>query len=227
MSHATDFFKTRTMYKTCILLLLSLTLGAYTSIAQQYKPATAEQKKEIQTKVAQASAHTNTLQSPFTQTKELSVLSEIVTSQGMLYFKKQNNVRWQYNTPYSYVFILSNGKVTIINNNKSNTFDANSNKLFKKVSEIMIASVNGTLLSNETEFASQYFVGASTVKVTLIPKDKELKKIMNTISLTFSKTTWLVQTIQMVEQGGDTTTIQFTQHNENKPISDDLFRSTK
>lgn len=211
---------TITAFFICVML-------SQMSLAQQYKPATAEQKKDIQTQVARASAKTNTLQSNFTQTKELSVLSEVVTSKGILYFKKQNNVRWQYNTPYSYVFILSNGKVTIINNNTSNTFDASSNKIFKKVSEIMIASVNGTLLSNETEFSSQYFVGASTVKVSLQPKDKELKKLMNTITLTFSKTDWLVYSIQMVEQGGDTTTIQFNTHDENKAISDDLFRSSK
>jgi len=47
---------------------------------------------------------------------------------------------------------------------------------------------------------------------------------MSSVSLTFTKSDWLVQTIEMVEQGGDKTIINFTTKNVNKPISDDLFR---
>ena len=139
-------------------------------------------------------------------------------------FKKQTNLRWQYNKPYKYLFLLSGGKVLIKNESRTDKFDANTNKMFKEISEIMIGCVNGTMLTNETKFSSQYFVGQNGYVVKMTPKSKELKRMMNIVSLTFSKTDWAVQTIEMVEQGGDKTIINFTTKNVNKTISDDLFR---
>ena len=156
--------------------------------------------------------------------KEISVLAEKFVSEGIMYFKKQNSLRWQYDTPYKYLFILSGGKVLIKNESRTDKFDANTNKLFRGISEIMIGCVNGTMLTNENKFSSQYYVGQNTVVVKMTPKDKELKKMMTTVSLTFSKKDWLVQTIEMMEQGGDKTIINFTTKHVNKAISDDLFR---
>lgn len=203
-----------------IFLLLSSTY----LFSQGLKPATEVQKKEIQTNINKASALSNTLQCNFVQKKELSVLSETFVSEGTMYFKKQNSLRWQYTTPYKYLFILSGGKVLIKNESRTDKFDANTNKLFKEISEIMIGCVNGSMLSNDSKFSSQYFVGPTTVVVKMIPKNKEMKQLMSSVSLTFTKTDWLVQTIEMVEQGGDKTIINFTTKNVNKPISDDLFR---
>ncbi len=192
--------------------------------SQTLIPATEAQKKDIFSQITRVAASTNSLQCHFIQNKKISVLSETITSEGIMYFKKENNLRWQYNKPYSFIFILSGGKVLVKNDSRVDKFDVNSNKMFREISEIMIGGVRGDLLSNDKKFTAQYFVGNKTVMVKLTPKNKELKQIMNTINLTFSKTDWLVQSIEMIEQGGDNTLITFTEKNVNKTISDDLFR---
>lgn len=192
--------------------------------AQVLKAATFAQKNEIRSNIVKVSASTNSLECNFTQKKIISVLSETFVSDGIMCFKKQNNLRWQYNKPYKYLFVLSGAKVLIKNESRTDKFDANTNKMFKEISEIMIGCVNGTMLTNETKFSSQYFVGQNGFVVKMTPKNKELKRMMNIVSLTFSKTDWSVQTIEMVEQGGDKTIINFTTKNVNKTISDDLFR---
>jgi len=192
--------------------------------AEVLKTATDAQKNEIRSNIAKVSASTNSLECNFIQKKVISVLSETFVSEGIMCFKKQTNLRWQYNKPYKYLFLLSGGKVLIKNESRTDKFDANTNKMFKEISEIMIGCVNGTMLTNETKFSSQYFVGQNGYVVKMTPKSKELKRMMNIVSLTFSKTDWAVQTIEMVEQGGDKTIINFTTKNVNKTISDDLFR---
>ena len=207
----------------CIVCLICL-LSTGIANAENLKSATETQKKEIKSNISKISSTTNSLQCNFTQKKEISVLAEKFVSEGIMYFKKQNSLRWQYDTPYKYLFILSGGKVLIKNESRTDKFDANTNKLFRGISEIMIGCVNGTMLTNENKFSSQYYVGQNTVVVKMTPKDKELKKMMTTVSLTFSKKDWLVQTIEMMEQGGDKTIINFTTKHVNKAISDDLFR---
>lgn len=210
--------------KHFIITLVFFLMASSFIFCQNLKPATEAQKKEILSQISQTAAKTTSLQCAFVQKKNISVLSETVTSSGMLYFKKESNLRWQYNKPYSYLFILSGGKVLIKNNNKIEKFDTNSNKLFKEISETMMGGVRGDVLINNKKFNAQFLVGSSTVVVKLLPRNKDLKELMSAIHLTFSKSDWMVQSIEMKEKGGDNTIITFTEKNVNKKISDDLFR---
>lgn len=210
--------------KYLIITTLFFFIISSSIFSQPLKPASEAQKKEILSQITTTASKTNTLECHFVQKKNISVLSETVTSSGILYFKKENNLRWQYNKPYSYLFILSGGKVLIKTGNRTDKFDTNSNKMFKEISEIMIGGVRGNLLVNNKKFTAQFLVGNATVVIKLIPRNKDLKQLMSAINLTFSKADWLVQSIEMKEQGGDNTIITFTEKNVNKKISDDLFR---
>ena len=207
-----------------IVILILFFTATNCVFCQSMKLATEVQKTDILSQISKVSVNTNSLECHFIQKKNISVLSETMTSEGVMYFKKENSLRWQYNKPYRYLFILSGGKVLIKNESRTDKFDTNSNKMFKEISELMIGGVRGNMLVADKKFSSQYFVGNSTVLVKLIPKSKDLKKMMSGINLTFGKTDWLVKSIEMQEQGGDNTIITFTEKNVNKKISDDLFR---
>lgn len=206
------------------LIFLLIFVGANTAFSQALIPATEVQKKDILAKISKEQVNANSLECKFVQKKKLSVLAETVASEGVMYFKKDNNLRWQYNKPYRYLFILSGGKVLIKNESRTDKFDTNSNKMFREISEIMIGGVKGNTLVDNRKFDARFLVGASTVVVKLTPKNKELKQLMKYINLTFSKSDWLVKSIEMLEQGGDNTVITFTEKNVNKKISDDIFR---
>ncbi len=204
-----------------LICLLSIVVSVN---SQTYTPATKSQIQEISANIQKTASNTSTIESRFVQKKTLSVLSETVTSDGIMYYKKEDNLRWQYNKPYSYIFILSSGKVYIKNDNKVNSFDTESNKLFKEISRIMIGSVRGNLLSQNNDFTIQYYWSSKTVMVSLTPKSGELKKLMSLVKLTFSTSDWLVQSIELIESGGDNTIITFTEKNVNKGIPDTMFR---
>ncbi len=210
--------KTKTWF---VVFLLILRMGS--APCQSLKPANEEQQKNILAQIKNVSAKTTSLECRFIQKKNLSVLSETITSEGIMYFKRTNSLRWQYDKPYSYIFILNGNKVLIKSGSRSDKFDTNSNKMFREISEIMIGGVNGDMLVNNKKFKIQFFVDGAKVIVKLIPRNKELKQLMQEINLTFNNTDWQVHSIEMVEQGGDNTIITFTERNVNKKISDDLF----
>ena len=194
------------------------------SFSQGYQALTPVQQKDVLYQISQASAKINTLECKFAQKKSISVLSETVVSQGIMYFKKDNHLRWQYNSPYQYLFILSAGKVMIKSENKTEKYDTDKNKIFKEISEIMLGGVSGKMLVDDKKFKAEFSGNSSSIKVVLYPKNKDLQKLMKTITLTFSKKDWTVNSIEMLEKGGDSTLITFTEKNVNKAVSDDLFR---
>ena len=209
--------------KTKIISVFLLFL-ALNSFSQGYQVLTSAQQKDVLNQISQASAKINTLECKFTQKKSISVLSETVVSQGMMYFKKDNHLRWQYNSPYQYLFILSAGKVMIKSENKTEKYDTDKNKIFKEISEIMLGGVSGKMLVDDKKFKAEFSGNSSSIKVVLFPKNKDLQKLMKSITLTFSKKDWTVNSIEMLEKGGDSSLITFTEKNVNKAVSDDLFR---
>jgi len=206
-------------------LFLYLLLFSETVFSQEMSPANEVQKNDIINQITNSSKNTISLECKFIQEKNLSMLSEKIVSEGIMYFQKENNLRWQYNKPYPFIFILSGNKVYIKNDKRTDKFDTNSNKMFKEISEIMIGGVNGDLLLNNKKFVAEYFCNSIIAEIRLIPKDKEIKQLFSQINLSFSKTDWLVKSIEMKEPGGDNTLINFTEKYVNNKISEDLFRS--
>ncbi len=204
-----------------ILFVLLFFNGVF---AQSHVLATKEQKQMIISSISEVAKNTSTLKCDFVQEKSISILSEVIISEGVMCFKKDNNLRWEYTKPYSYIFILADGKVIIQNQDRVDSFDTNSNKMFKFISEIMIGGVKGDLLNDEKNFTSEIFVGNNDVIIKLVPKVDELSDLMSVINLTVNKKDWLVNSIEMEETSGDNTLIRFTQKNVNATVPDSLFK---
>lgn len=210
------------MKKQIILIILFLSYSIF-SFSQEVKQATKAEINTIYLNIKKVSEKTKSLKCSFVQEKTISILEEVFTSKGIMYYQKPNSLRWQYEEPYKYLFILHEGKVLIKDGDKTSKFDANGSKIFKEISEIMIASVDGSILKDEKRFAIQYFVSSKQAIVQLVPKDKTMKKLMNSITLTFDKSDWLVRTIEMEESLGDKSVIKFKVEKVNASISRDLF----
>src|SRR5690242_16413448 len=86
----------------------------------------------------QFSKNTHSIQSDFIQEKKLKMLNDKVISKGQLYLKKENKLRWEYDDPYKYIVAMNNGKVMLKDEGKVTTYDANANKLFLELNDILI-----------------------------------------------------------------------------------------
>ena len=105
---------------------------AYTnSFAQSFQPM--KDSKDFQQKLHVIAAKTTTLQSDFVQIKHLDVLSEDIESNGKLFYKASNKLRWEYTTPLEYLIILKDGKVSIKDEGKVSSYDLSGNKTFQKI----------------------------------------------------------------------------------------------
>jgi outer membrane lipoprotein-sorting protein len=176
----------------------------------------------LQHKIEKMSQTTKSLESDFVQVKNLSMLSEKITSNGHFWFQKPNNLKWEYVVPYKYSIVISNDKILIKDEQKTKKYDMKSNKVFKEINDILMACVNGDILKIK-KFNISYFESDKNYKLELVPYAKEMKESLKKINMYFEKDVSSVSKLEMVELTGDITTIDFNNKKLNGIIAPEKF----
>jgi len=206
------------MYVICSLLL-SISIFAQTA----YQPATEAQKKEIIAQITQASNAMRTMQCDFTQEQELSFMNDKVVSEGKMYYKQPNKIRWEYTKPLAYVFAMDGTNIFMDAGNNQTTVRANSSKLFSSISDIIVGGVSGAGLIDSPDFTARFSVGSNDYAVTLIPLKKEVQDLFDQIQLFVNKSDSRIQKVELAQKGGDKTLILLKNMQTNVTLNDEIF----
>jgi outer membrane lipoprotein-sorting protein len=174
-------------------------------------------------KFRESSGKVSTIESGFTQEKNLNLLSETILSRGSFFFKKENRLRWEYTDPFPYLIIIRGGEILIRDDSRETRFDSRENRIFSEVNAIVLGSVKGTLFTDEKKFSSAFFENPSFYLVQLTPVGRQLKEYLTGIRIFFDKSDLTVAKLEMQEDAGDFTRIIFTGKKINKPIPDEKF----
>lgn len=201
-----------------IFLLLSCTLSANAATA-----LSAAQQQEVIAKINKAASTMKSMSCTFTQTKYLSLLSDKMVSSGKMYYKQPNKLRWEYSSPYNYLFVFNGTKVYVGNKSKKDVIDTNTNKIFKEIARIMMNTVTGKALSNKTDFTISVAADNTSWIVTLIPKKKEMKQMFSKIELIFKKSTTMISEINIIEKNNDRTNIKLSNIVNNGTVNESFF----
>jgi len=192
----------------------------YAQVPQGFKPV--KDTISFKLKMQEQSKLIQTMESDFTQEKYLSVMSEKIISKGHFLFKKQNMLRWEYNQPYNYTIAINKDKMFIKDKGKVSKYDINSNKMFKSINEMMVSTVDGTLLNNK-DYKTSYYENEKFYLLELIPIQKGAKDFLKAIHLYIDKTDYSVLKVKMIEPGDDYTLIEFANRKTNQAIADEKF----
>jgi outer membrane lipoprotein-sorting protein len=176
----------------------------------------------FKTKFATESAKVLSISSDFTQEKVLTALTEKITSTGKFSFKRSNKVRIEYVKPFVYLMVMNGDKMLVRDNEKENTINVKSNKLFQQVNRIMIDCVQGTILDSK-DFTTKVFENDKVYLLEMTPTSKSLREFFQTVVLSVEKSDYSVKSIVMNEPSGDKTTISFTNKKINQQVPDAIF----
>ena len=197
----------------CSIFFAKAQYAAFTPIADPVK---------FKEQFATASQKTQSIKSDFVQEKNLSMLSEKIVSKGKFWFKKESQVRMEYNQPFQYLMILNKDKVFVKDGKKENKISTKSNRLFQQINKIMIDCMQGTMLNNP-DFKTRVFENRNNSLVELVPLTKGMKELFKSINVIVDKKDLAVISIEMQELSGDNTVIRFTNKELNATIPDTLF----
>jgi outer membrane lipoprotein-sorting protein len=181
-----------------------------------------EEAGSFKNKVVENAKLTESLSSDFTQEKHLTMMEEVLVSKGRFLFKKENKVRWEYDSPINYTILINENHFIIDNDGKVSTFDTESNKLFKEINNMILMAIRGNFV-NDSAFEARYYSNDNYYLAVLNPRDKILKNILDQIEIYFDKKGMDVDKVKFVEPEDDFTLITFTDRKKNIKIEDDQF----
>ncbi len=205
-----------------IILLIFVLVAGFSSLGQYAGYSAVADLVKFKTAFSAATQKTSSIKADFTQDKNLSMLSEKITSKGNFWFKKDSRVRMEYNQPFKYLMILNKDKVFVKDGQKESKVSTKSNKMFQQINKIMIDCMQGSMLAN-TDFKTRVFENKNNAMVELTPVTKGMKELFKSINVVVDKKDFSVSSIEMQELSGDNTIIRFTNKELNASIPDTLF----
>jgi outer membrane lipoprotein-sorting protein len=203
-----------------ILVFLFIKAAVFSQDNLKYYPVSNLQ--EVEQKLNANSAKINSIKSDFIQEKHLEFLNDTIITKGKFWFQKENLLRWEYTSPFKYIIVINNGKFIVKDDDKVSEFDINSNKAFQQVNNLIISSVKGSLME-ENMFEIKAFKNETTYLLALVPKDINMKNVLNKIELYFDAETLDVIKVKMIENEQDYTIISFINKKYNETIPSNTF----
>ena len=201
------------------IFLLALAMTATAGAAE----LTDARKQEVIARINSAVSRLHSMSCSFVQTKHLSLLSDKMVSEGRMYYSQPDRLRWEYTSPYKYLFIFNGNKVYVGNDSRKDVIDTNTNKIFKEVARIMMSTVTGTALSNAADFDTEAAEEKGSWVVTLVPRKKEMRRMFAKITMTFSKSASMISELSIYEKNGDRTDIKFKDVLSDAKVDESLF----
>lgn len=184
---------------------------------------TAEQQKQLVEKIDKAASAMKSMQCDFTQTKSMKLLKKEMKSNGVMYFKQADKLRWQYTSPYDYTFIMNGDKVRIKSTKSTQDINVQGNKIFRQITNIILNTVTGGGLKSASDFTVEVYQSDKGYFAKLYPKKKEVKQIYNVIEIYFNSSLTMVSSVRMIEKTGDETLVNLNNLKANVAINEKMF----
>ncbi len=205
------------MMRFLFALILFTGIG-FSSVAQEFKPMT--NSSAAKTAIEKKHKATTSLTADFTESVESSMFKTPQTSKGNLHYKSSDKIRWE-NTSSKQIILLNGSKVKMSENGKE-VSNAVTNKVVKKIQNMMLSMLSGDFLS-EKEFTISYLESANQYQLVLIPKSPRMGKYIQKIDLFFNKKSALLDSMSMHESKDQKVTYQFSNTVVNPTINDTKF----
>lgn len=198
-------------------------LYSFCAMAQPagYKPV--QDIDAFRSSLSEANQQLFDISSDFKQEKHLSLLEDKIWSKGKFYFKKDFKVRIEYTEPYSYLMVMNGNKMTVKDEQKSNTFNTGNSKMMQSVNRIIVDCMSGTVFDNP-DFKVTAYIGKAGYLLAMVPIASEMKKLFDQIDVYMDKKNLEVQMLTMTEKGGDYTNMNFYNIKHNTSLNESLFK---
>jgi len=209
------------------IIVVSFFIGTFTltsySQSADFKSLTDSEEMALIEKIKKSSNTTSSIKCDFIQNKKLSFLKDLDVSTGVMYYKNSQKLRWEYKSPNPYVFVLNQSKIYLQNPQGVSSYNTNSNRIYKAISELIIGFINGQGLQSNTNFKSAFFSNNKQIFVKLTPVNSDIKKLFSSVYLYLDINSYIASKIVMNESSGDVTTLSLYNIKRNSTISDDIF----
>ena len=190
-------------------------------VAMSFSVKASGQDSDAIARINAKASSIKTIVADFTQEKDLSILNDKIVSKGKMHYDG-GMLRWEYLTPYSYLFIMNGEKVLLQSSTSTTTGDVASNRIYRMIARIMMDTVTGKCLAGSGDFSVKTESSSGGTVAVLTPLKREMKSMFKEVRLHFGKDDY-VETIELVEGTGDRTVIKLSSVKYNTEVDPSLF----
>mgnify|MGYP003547817271 FL=1 len=158
----------------------------------------------------------------FIQTREMSVLQNVVRKEGTFYFQRPGNMLLSFNDG-DYIKMTEEWLEMKTGENTTTT-KISSNPMLRNLSTILSACVVGDFAQMIRGFSIQVQSQAKQWVVIMTPQRGKAASKISQIVLHFDRETMSLNTLKMVEKSGDYTMYGFSNKQFNVAIDSKLFK---
>lgn len=206
---------------SAVLLLCLLAVAAY---AQPKGFTAVKNVAAFEQSLSKVNAAVQTISSDFAQVKNMALLAEKIKSKGRFYFKKEDKVRIEYTSPFTYLLVMNGTQVMVKDEQKTNKINTKNSKMMQSINKVMMDCMRGTVMGN-TDFKTSVYENGQSYLLSMSPANDAMKKMFKEINVYMNKKGYDVHRLSMVEQGGDYTDMDFTNTQHNVSLNDALFKA--
>lgn len=207
--------------RTIFLVLVFLAASLY-SFCQPAGFTELTDFSELQEKMKVVGENQKTITSTFTQVKKMEYLDIAIQSNGKFWYSAPAQVRWEYTTPYEYIIIINNGKLSLISGDDQNDFNLENSAIFEQINTLMVGSVTGSIF-NSADYGVKVYENANEYFFSLVPNASFMDGVISGIDMFLDKESATVTKIKMIETVDNYTEISFSNIKLNEAISEEIF----
>lgn len=206
--------------KRYIIAFIALFMSALTYGQSYQKVTDKEQAGQIVREIQRVSSEIETLKCEFWQSKTMSVLSDTMCSTGLMYYQKDDKLRWEYLSPESISFVANKGSVSMRRNGQ--TVRNEGVRIFSEISKILLGCISGENLIDENNFDVVYSRNKIHFKIELVPKQRKMRMFISKICMYFDTSDYDICSVEMWKNS-DCTCIVLKNKRINEKISETVF----
>ncbi len=169
----------------------------------------AQNQDDLVNRIIEASSRITSLSCNFIQIRNVSIMTESISSEGNMSYESPDVLRWEYVSPSHIVLEIDGDNVSIEVDGKAMPADSQSGRIYKGISKFMMGSISGSMLRDEKRFVTTVTEEDGHIIAELIPKKGDMKAMFAKITMLFRTSDYTASSISLIETTGDTINITF------------------
>jgi outer membrane lipoprotein-sorting protein len=203
-----------------LFLLICFFLQGRAEAQTDFRPMTSTES--FKKRLKEESEALTGIESQFTQTKYIRLLSEKIVSTGVFSYQKPDKVCLDYQKPVKYLIVINGNRIKIDADGKINTFDAGSNRLMSQMSTLVSACMTGNLDRLSSDYELTFKENDAMYWIAVIPTGSA-KAYMKSVDIFLDKKDFSVRQLKITEVSDDYTEYVFTGQKKNIIFPDAKF----
>jgi outer membrane lipoprotein-sorting protein len=164
----------------------------------------------------------SSVKADFIQEKHLKILSKPLISTGIFYYQSPGSLRWEYQTPIRSVLLMHKGKVERFMKGDQGVVRDSGVKL--QAMQVVLQEISLFLSGKFQDHPDFNAALEPDFKISLIPKDPGLTKIIQRIELSLSDQPGVIRRVKIFESEESYTQLIFQNTRMNEKIEDPVFQ---